>query len=110
MELTDLDTHQAEQVLSSFADHLEQNIDLLYSTLSQYQSLAITIDEFDRSMQSLRDISDIKVHLTRRTKRIAVIFPLNLPLYSLTLYAIVHSLFGDEVYLRPPEKMTRVFG
>jgi acyl-CoA reductase-like NAD-dependent aldehyde dehydrogenase len=38
-----------------------------------------------------------------------VFFPLNLPVYTFTLFAVIPSLIADDVYLRPPQVMMQMF-
>ena len=101
--------NEIERKCAAYAQHLQLHLPVLRRILSVYQSHATTLDEIARSVECLLSISEIREHLTRRTKRVCTFFPLNLPVYSLVLFAVIPSFMADEVYLRPPQKMIPVF-
>ncbi len=47
--------------------------------------------------------------MQRRVKSVCVFFPLNLPIYTFTLFAVIPSLIANDVYLRPPQVMMPLF-
>ncbi|KAK4610634.1 2-aminomuconic semialdehyde dehydrogenase [Fulvia fulva] len=101
---------QVKALCAAYAKHLHKNHHAIATVMTAYQSYSVTADEIERSIECLTSIDEIKRHLvTGRTKRVCTFFPLNLPVYSLVLFAVVPSLISDEVFLRPPQKMIPVF-
>lgn len=98
-----------KQTFSAYANYLEANMETFHRVLSSYQSYMTTADEIERSAACLRSVEAVEKYLTDRTGRVAVFFPLNLPVYSLVLFAIIPSVFSSEVVVRPPQKMNEVF-
>jgi acyl-CoA reductase-like NAD-dependent aldehyde dehydrogenase/predicted nucleotidyltransferase len=90
---------------ASFAKHLATNKEAIVAELASYQSYSAAEDEFQRSIECLLSLGENLQYLGRRTKSICVFFPLNLPIYTFTLFAFIPSLIADEVYLRPPQVM-----
>jgi predicted nucleotidyltransferase len=94
---------------AAYAEHLQQNQAEIEQVMTAYQSNSVTADEIKRSVECLTSLGEIEHYLNHRTRRVCTFFPLNLPIYSLVLFAVIPSLVADEVFLRPPQKMIPVF-
>jgi len=94
----------------AFAKVIERHQDELYQLLSAYETHETTTDEIERSIETLRgmkaELDPIEHPLQELT--LATFFPLNLPLYSIILFAIAPSVFCRAVYVRPPEVMQTI--
>lgn len=79
----------------------------LIKLLSEYETHSTSIDEIGRAISTLdgarNEFSELNNPLSELT--VTTFFPLNLPLYSLVLFAIMPSAFAKSVYVRPPEVM-----
>ncbi|KAH6668989.1 Aldehyde/histidinol dehydrogenase [Halenospora varia] len=94
--------------VNEFSAHLKSIRTELTEQLATYQSYSATEDEFERIFECLGALDEIREYLTRRTKLVAVFFPLNMPLYALCLYGLIPALVADQVYIRPPQRMTKL--
>ncbi len=83
------------------------NKDLLVMMLGKYESYETAKDEIARSISALGGARDEFKYLTipENQLRIATFFPLNLPLYSLVIFALVPGLFAERVVIRAPTTM-----
>ena len=91
--------------VSCFIRHLVSIRAQLEAELANYQSYSTSQDEFSRIFECLGSLGEIRSFLTRRAGTVAVFFPLNLPIYSLTLYGIIPALVADRVFVRAPQRM-----
>lgn len=67
-------------------------------------------DEFLRSISCLENIELEKDYLTKgKVGNISSFTPINLPLYSLILFAVVPSLLSKNVYIRPPVALREMY-
>lgn len=84
----------------------------LVKLLTQYETHEAALDEIKRSRDTLRGLrKEISaIHKPLDNIDIATFFPLNLPLYSLILFAIAPSAFAKRVYIRPSEVMNEILG
>ncbi|CAG8978479.1 hypothetical protein HYALB_00005053 [Hymenoscyphus albidus] len=99
-------TGQNIEKCKKFATHLCSIRTEIIELLTVYQSHTTTEYEIDRSIECLNNTNE--VHLTQRTQIVAIFFPLNMPIYSLVLYATIPSLLADQVFLRTPVIMESV--
>ncbi|CAJ2500557.1 Uu.00g034100.m01.CDS01 [Anthostomella pinea] len=100
---------QMKSLCAAYAGHLQKHHQDIAKVMTAYQSHAVTAVKIERSVECLTSLDEIKQYLTKRTKRVCTFFPLNLPVYSLVLFAMIPSLTADEVFLRPPQTMIPVF-
>ncbi|MCJ1246354.1 hypothetical protein MMC30_003561 [Trapelia coarctata] len=91
--------------VANFIQHLSLIRAELEAELANYQSYSTSQDEFARIFECLGSLDEIRSFLTRRAGTVAVFFPLNLPIYSLTLYGIIPALIADQVFIRAPQRM-----
>jgi len=94
---------------AAFAQHLEAKQAIITAELASYESYSTAEDEFERSIECLLSLDENLHYLGRRVKSVCVFFPLNLPIYTFTLFALIPSLMADHVYLRPPQVMMPLF-
>jgi len=79
------------------------------NVLLSYESYETVRDEIFRSVDCLRNI-DIELNdlAAGKVMSICTFFPLNLPLYSLVLFAVILKFMADRVFIRQPERMSGV--
>lgn len=90
--------------------HFASNMEVLIDLLSSYETRATAVDEVARACSTLGYLDKHELHfiLSGHVQSIASFLPLNLPLYSLVLFAIVPSLMSDTVHVRSPVLMRPV--
>ena len=95
----------------SFADHLEANVLVIQNILRKYQSKEVVDDEIRRSLEALRSLSEINQYFTDipLSQKTAAFLPLNLPLYSFVLFAIMPAYQSTSLVLRAPQRMQNLF-
>lgn len=94
---------------ASLAKTIELNQEALVDMLLKYESFETAKDEVWRSLDCLKNISKEFEYLSYgKVDLICTIFPMNLPLYSLALFAIIPSFMANEVVVRPPVLMREV--
>ncbi len=98
---------EQQSKLELLQKNIIKNSDNIYSCLRDYESKATVKDEIERSLSAIdgvnaefADINDIRYELT-----LATFFPLNLPLYSLVLFAVIPSILCKRIYIRVPAQM-----
>lgn len=85
------------------ADHLERESERILHVLTRHESFEAAVGELESSIDALRSLDRELAHLPRRpVESIAVFLPINLPLYSLILFAAIPSLMADRVDVRLP--------
>lgn len=87
-------------------ENIKENKGKVIKFLSLYEPKITAIDEVERSVSTLRGLPE-ELSRCRFTQEnvAAVFFPLNLPLYSLILFAIAPAFFCEKVYVRCNKKM-----
>jgi acyl-CoA reductase-like NAD-dependent aldehyde dehydrogenase len=85
------------------ADHLERRADDIVGVLTRHESHEAATEELHSSIDTLRNLHRELAYLRAgHVERIAVFLPINLPLYSLVLFAAVPSLMADRLDVRLP--------
>lgn len=85
------------------AAYIELNRDSLVAILTRLESHEAAEEEVDSSIDALRNVHRELANLRRGSvSSIAVFLPINLPLYSLVLFAAIPSLMADRVDVRLP--------
>lgn len=88
---------------------LEEKEETLTALLLNYESFETARDELFRSKDCLDNIEKEIDDLTKTTVRsMCTFFPVNLPLYSLVIFAMIPSFMSEKVFVRPPELMAKV--
>lgn len=93
---------------AQLADRIASRRAPLLSALTTYESHHVAEDEFARSINCLRNARVEAPVRDLRPLRISTFFPLNLPLYSLVLFAVMPSFYCSELFVRPPLLMRKV--
>lgn len=108
MSKTDLD--KFFNTSSKLASRILQAKPELIRLLSRYETQETALDEIQRSVEALKGMQTEFLPLKRHLQdlNIATFFPLNLPLYSLVLFAIAPAAFAKNVFVRPPEVMHKM--
>src|SRR5687768_10770331 len=90
----------------SFADHLGTNAATIHEILRKYQSKEVVDDEMRRSIEALRSIAEIQQYFlpTPLAQHTTTFLPLNLPLYSFILFAVMPAYQSVSVVVRPPQR------
>jgi len=85
------------------ADEINFNQEKIIDILLDYESYETALDEIKRSLKCLREIQKIKTCFrNEQVETISTFFPVNLPLYSLILFAVVPGFLGRKIFVRPP--------
>lgn len=88
---------------------IENNKNQLMDILTTYESYETALDEITRSLDCLQNINiEIPYLCFKKIDSMSVFFPLNLPLYSLVLFAIIPSFTSRKIFARPPNLMQEV--
>jgi aldehyde dehydrogenase (NAD+) len=96
--------HLADVALAQrCADHLESEQVLIVQLLAKHESHEAAREELASSIDALRSLHRELANLRHgAVEDIAVFLPINLPLYSLILFAAIPSLMADRVDVRLP--------
>lgn len=100
---------QIEKRAENFANHLFANRKVVHSVLNRYQSFDLIEDEIKKCTETLRNIKDLESYFTGRVDLISCFLPLNLPLYSLILFAVIPSYQAKKVIVRAPSVFKDLF-
>lgn len=85
------------------AGRLDMRRSEVLRVLTERESWETALDEIERTLDTLRNVHREQVHLgAAHVDTIAVFLPINLPLYSLTLFAAIPSLMAQRVVVRAP--------
>jgi len=98
------------QQCSILASTIESKHDLLIGELLKYESFEAAEDEIRKSVDCLKNISKESEWLSYgKVDLLCTIIPINLPLYSLIIFAITPGFIANEVIIRPPVLIKDVF-
>ena len=86
----------------SAADFIEGHRSEITAELTRHESHETAEDEIARSVDALRNLYREHANLRSAVDSISVFLPINLPLYSLVLFAAIPSLLANEVTVRAP--------
>ncbi len=85
---------------------IEEHKDALVKALTRYESHETAQDEIWRTLDCFKNISkELDSLAYGRVDLICTFFPVNLPLYSLAIFAIVPGFMADELIIRTPVLM-----
>ncbi len=88
---------------ADFATAIEMHREELIDILLEYESLETAEDELWRSVDALRHVSNETQWLAKgKVELLCTFFPVNLPLYSLVIFAIIPSFMAQSTIIRPP--------
>ncbi|MEK7460341.1 MAG: aldehyde dehydrogenase family protein [Patescibacteria group bacterium] len=99
-----------EEHCKETAYFIDQNKESIIQTLLQYESRLVAEDEIKRTIDLLNSIyENISFFTDKKVDKIAVFLPLNLPLYSLFLFAAIPSYQSKSTSVRAPQLLHTVF-
>lgn len=84
------------------AEQIRMHRDELFKLLQQYEGYNVALDEIEKSIDCLNNIESEIEFFNKEFDSLSVFLPLNLPLYSLILFAVVPSFIAKKVELRAP--------
>lgn len=88
---------------------IEEEKEAITTLLLKYESFETAQDELFRAKDCLDNIEKEIDDLTKtKVKSMCTFFPINLPLYSLVIFALIPSFMSEKVFVRPPELMAKV--
>lgn len=107
-----MENEEFYQRVDTLCQTIRENKQSIKNFLCVYEDAATAEDEIERSISTLQGLRDEMKEYSRPALglKAAVFFPLNLPLYSLVLFAVAPYFFVKEVFIRCPEVMTEVLG
>lgn len=98
-----------KKISQKLADLIKLREVELTEILLDYESHETVRDELFHSVDCLNNIDiELPFLITGKVDSICTFFPLNLPLYSLILFAVVPSFMARKVFVRAPERMSSV--
>lgn len=95
----------------SFADHLESQAPNIHAVLRKCESKQVVDDEITRSVEACRNLTEIERYFASPplSQKTAVFLPLNLPLYSFTLFAAMPAYQSVSLVIRATQRMQEIF-
>ncbi len=92
-----------------YAAVLQAKKDLIIQTLTTYETHAVALDEFGRTIDLLTNLSENAMYFSGRVHSTTVFLPRNQPLYTFVSFAVVPAFMSTEVHLKPPASMKHLF-
>lgn len=91
---------------------IERDQEKLIDALIGYEPYATAKDEIERSLITLKGLEKefTKIKSSKKVDAVSTFFPINLPLYSLVLFAIAPSYFAGTVHVRVSDHISAVLG
>ena len=97
---------KVEHILDIFRKKEMEILECLQST----ETLRTAKSEFDKSVFCLYNIDRQMEYLIKGSfSELCVFLPMNQPLYSLVLFAIVPGIMFEKVVCRPPVLLTNIY-
>lgn len=84
------------------AEHIEKNRKAIHYILRKFESYDVVEDEINKSIETLKNITDLEKYFTNRVNLISTFLPLNMPLYSFVLFAVIPSYQALSLIVRVP--------
>ncbi|MEK7510799.1 MAG: aldehyde dehydrogenase family protein [Patescibacteria group bacterium] len=94
---------------NELADHIERHFEELAHILLEYESYEVVVDETERTLDILRNLSENEDYFKLRIGAVTTFLPRNQPLYALTCFVLVPSFMASEVHFRIPHSMRHFF-
>ncbi|GAW87415.1 aldehyde dehydrogenase (NAD+) [Bathymodiolus platifrons methanotrophic gill symbiont] len=98
-----MDLKKCEEQAYAFATVIKENQDELVDVMLEYEPYEAVIDQVTRSISCLEDIRAEFEDFDFELNKYATFLPVNLPLYSIVLFALIPSLYSKQVFARPPK-------
>lgn len=86
-----------------YAEAIKANEELLIEAMLEYEPYEAVKDQIARSINCLENIESEFKHFDFELNKYGAFLPLNLPLYSIVLFALIPSLYSKQVFARPPQ-------
>lgn len=84
--------------------YIQKHRNKIIELLLEYESYGTAMDEITRTFRALDNIDrELKYILNTEVNYISVFFPINQPLYSMILFAIIPSFMCKEIFIRPSQ-------
>lgn len=93
----------------NLADHILKNRKALHYILRKFENYDVVEDEINKSADVLKNIADLKEYFTGRVNLISTFLPLNIPLYSFVLFAVIPSYQARSLAVRVPTGLSVFF-
>lgn len=91
------------------AEHILKNRKALHYILRKFENYDVVEDEINKSADVLKNIADLKEYFKGRVNLISTFLPLNIPLYSFVLFAVIPSYQAKSVVVRVPTGLSVFF-
>lgn len=92
-------------MLNNIKEKILENKEEFIKVLLEIETQSVAVEELELCIKALENNEK---YLDKRVKTIASYLPMNLPLYSLMIYAIIPKLCADISYYRPSTKTIEV--
>lgn len=97
------------ELCQKLTKRIEEKEQSLINLLLDYESFETAKDELFRAKDCLDNIEKEMDYLTaKKVKSMCTFFPVNLPLYSLVIFALIPSFMSEKVFVRPPQLMAKL--
>lgn len=84
------------------AEHILKNRKALHYILRKFENYEVVEDEINKSAKTLKNIADLKKYFKGKVDLISTFLPLNMPLYSFVLFALIPSYQAKSLAVRVP--------
>lgn len=91
------------------AEHILKNRKALHYILRKLENYDVVEDEINKSADVLKNIADLKRYFKGRVNLISTFLPLNIPLYSFVLFAVIPSYQAKSLVVRVPAAISALF-
>lgn len=91
------------------AEHILKNRKALHYILRKFENYDVVEDEINKSADVLKNIADLKKYFKGRVNLISTFLPLNIPLYSFVLFAVIPSYQTQSMAVRVPAAILTLF-
>lgn len=96
------------QLSKELSQKIDEKKEALTTLLLNYESFETVKDELFRAKDCLQHIEKEIDYLTAaKVKSMCTFFPVNLPLYSLVIFALIPSFMSEKIFVRPPHLMAK---
>ncbi len=94
---------------ADLAEHILKNRKALHYILRKFENYDVVEDEINKSADVLKNIADLEKYFKGRVNLISTFLPLNIPLYSFVLFAVIPSYQAKSVAVRVPTGLSVFF-
>jgi lysyl-tRNA synthetase class 1 len=95
--------------VQQFANQLIKKQNEIIKALLDDECFNVTIDEIERSVDFLQNLSENAQYFQQRIGGITAFLPANQPLYASVCFGLVLSYLASVVSIRPPQAMQQTF-